>query len=116
MPQSGTKRSCSFILIVCPAQTILSRSPTVNAQAHFSTQPSAPLQGARFSHANENQERKGCVVPSPRQRTQARFREARLPGVVSPAMSILLARPAVNETSKKVSQSFPRDARLLKHA
>jgi ribonuclease P protein component len=31
-------------------------------------------------------------------------------------MSILLARPAVNETSKKVSQSFPRDARLLKHA
>jgi ribonuclease P protein component len=31
-------------------------------------------------------------------------------------MSILLARPAVNETSKKESQSFPRDARLLKHA
>jgi ribonuclease P protein component len=31
-------------------------------------------------------------------------------------MSILSARPAVNETSKKVSQSFPRDARLLKHA
>lgn len=31
-------------------------------------------------------------------------------------MSILLARPAVNETSKKVSQSFPRDSRLLKHA
>lgn len=31
-------------------------------------------------------------------------------------MSILYARPAVNETSKKVSQSFPRDARLLKHA
>src|SRR5690348_4734538 len=30
-------------------------------------------------------------------------------------MSILYARPAVNETSKKVSQSFPRDARLLKH-
>jgi len=30
-------------------------------------------------------------------------------------MSILPARPAVNETSKKVSQSFPRDARLLKH-
>jgi len=28
MPQSGTKRLCSFILIVCPAQTILSRSPT----------------------------------------------------------------------------------------
>jgi ribonuclease P protein component len=26
------------------------------------------------------------------------------------------ARPAVNETSKKVSQGFPRDARLLKHA
>ncbi|HEY1528265.1 MAG TPA: ribonuclease P protein component [Candidatus Angelobacter sp.] len=31
-------------------------------------------------------------------------------------MSILPARPAVNETSKKVPQSFPRDARLLKHA
>jgi ribonuclease P protein component len=31
-------------------------------------------------------------------------------------MSILPARPAVNETSKKVSQSFPRDGRLLKHA
>ncbi|MGZ4841900.1 MAG: ribonuclease P protein component [Candidatus Angelobacter sp.] len=31
-------------------------------------------------------------------------------------MSILRARPAVNETSKKVSQGFPRDARLLKHA
>jgi ribonuclease P protein component len=31
-------------------------------------------------------------------------------------MSILPARPAVNETSKKVSQSFPREARLLKHA
>jgi ribonuclease P protein component len=31
-------------------------------------------------------------------------------------MSILLARPAVNEASKKASQSFPRDARLLKHA
>jgi len=31
-------------------------------------------------------------------------------------MSILPARPAVNETSKKVSQGFPRDARLLKHA
>lgn len=31
-------------------------------------------------------------------------------------MSTLSARPAVNETSKKVSQSFPRDARLLKHA
>ena len=31
-------------------------------------------------------------------------------------MSILYARPAVNATSKKLSQSFPRDARLLKHA
>ncbi|HXA85358.1 MAG TPA: ribonuclease P protein component [Candidatus Dormibacteraeota bacterium] len=31
-------------------------------------------------------------------------------------MSILPAGPAVNETSKKVSQGFPRDARLLKHA
>ena len=31
-------------------------------------------------------------------------------------MSILLARPAVSETSKKVSQSFRKDARLLKHA
>lgn len=31
-------------------------------------------------------------------------------------MSILPARPAVNETSKKVSQGFPREARLLKHA
>lgn len=31
-------------------------------------------------------------------------------------MSNLPASPAVNETSKKVSQSFPRDARLLKHA
>jgi ribonuclease P protein component len=31
-------------------------------------------------------------------------------------MSILLARPAVNEASKNASQSFPRDARLLKHA
>jgi len=31
-------------------------------------------------------------------------------------MSILPARPAVKETSNKVSQDFPRDARLLKHA
>lgn len=31
-------------------------------------------------------------------------------------MSILPARPAVKETSKKVSQAFPREARLLKHA
>ena len=31
-------------------------------------------------------------------------------------MSILPARPAVNETSHKVSQGFPREARLLKHA
>jgi ribonuclease P protein component len=31
-------------------------------------------------------------------------------------MSTPSARPAVNETAKKVSQSFPRDARLLKHA
>jgi len=31
-------------------------------------------------------------------------------------MSILPARPAVKETSNKVSQGFPRDARLLKHA
>ncbi|HEV7676242.1 MAG TPA: ribonuclease P protein component [Candidatus Angelobacter sp.] len=31
-------------------------------------------------------------------------------------MSILPARPVVTETSKKVSQGFPRDARLLKHA
>ena|ERR1700704_1541796 len=31
-------------------------------------------------------------------------------------MSTLSVRPAVNETSKKVSQSFPREARLLKHA
>jgi len=31
-------------------------------------------------------------------------------------MSILPARPAVSETSKKVSQGFPREARLLKHA
>jgi ribonuclease P protein component len=31
-------------------------------------------------------------------------------------MSILPARPAVSETSKKVSQGFPRVARLLKHA
>jgi ribonuclease P protein component len=31
-------------------------------------------------------------------------------------MSILPARPAVNETSKIVSQGFPRNARLLKHA
>jgi len=31
-------------------------------------------------------------------------------------MSNLPARPAVKETFKKVSQGFPRDARLLKHA
>jgi ribonuclease P protein component len=31
-------------------------------------------------------------------------------------MPILPAGPAVNETSKKVSQGFPREARLLKHA
>lgn len=31
-------------------------------------------------------------------------------------MPTLSARPAVTETSKRVSQSFPRDARLLKHA
>ena len=31
-------------------------------------------------------------------------------------MPILPARPAVNETSHKVSQGFPREARLLKHA
>jgi ribonuclease P protein component len=31
-------------------------------------------------------------------------------------MPILPARPAVNETSNKVSQGFPRKARLLKHA
>jgi len=31
-------------------------------------------------------------------------------------MSILPARPAVKQTSNKVSQGFPRDARLLKHA
>ncbi|HEY2169527.1 MAG TPA: ribonuclease P protein component [Candidatus Angelobacter sp.] len=31
-------------------------------------------------------------------------------------MSILPARPAVKETSNKVSQGFPREARLLKHA
>src|SRR5258707_2213966 len=31
-------------------------------------------------------------------------------------MPTLSARPAVTETSNRVSQSFPRDARLLKHA
>lgn len=31
-------------------------------------------------------------------------------------MSVLPERPPVNETAKKVSQRFPRDARLLKHA
>ncbi|HEV7520725.1 MAG TPA: ribonuclease P protein component [Candidatus Angelobacter sp.] len=31
-------------------------------------------------------------------------------------MPILPDGPTVNETSKKVSQGFPRDARLLKHA
>jgi len=31
-------------------------------------------------------------------------------------MPTLPARPAVNETSNKVSQGFPRKARLLKHA
>jgi ribonuclease P protein component len=31
-------------------------------------------------------------------------------------MSTLHARPAVNETAKKVSQSFPRNLRLLRHA
>ena len=31
-------------------------------------------------------------------------------------MPILPARPAVNEPSNKVSQGFPREARLLKHA
>lgn len=31
-------------------------------------------------------------------------------------MSILPARPAVKKTSNKVSQGFPREARLLKHA
>jgi len=31
-------------------------------------------------------------------------------------MSILPTRPAVKQTSNKVSQGFPRDARLLKHA
>ena len=31
-------------------------------------------------------------------------------------MLILPARPAVDETSNKVSQGFPREARLLKHA
>jgi ribonuclease P protein component len=31
-------------------------------------------------------------------------------------MSILPARPAVKQTSNKVSQCFPREARLLKHA
>jgi ribonuclease P protein component len=31
-------------------------------------------------------------------------------------MSILPARPAVKKTSNKMSQGFPREARLLKHA
>ncbi|HEX4602851.1 MAG TPA: ribonuclease P protein component [Candidatus Angelobacter sp.] len=31
-------------------------------------------------------------------------------------MPTLCAMPSMTETSKKVSQSFPRDARLLKHA
>jgi ribonuclease P protein component len=31
-------------------------------------------------------------------------------------MPILPARPTVNEASNKVSQGFPREARLLKHA
>jgi hypothetical protein len=72
-----------FILIVCPTQEIPVGAPQINAEAHFSTQPSTPFQDARFSYPYEDKERKGRALPPPRQRKEARLREARLPRVIS---------------------------------
>src|SRR5271169_2258636 len=58
------------------------RSAVSNAEAHIPTQPSSPFQDARVSFSHEDQERTRGDFPPPRQGTQARLREARLPRVV----------------------------------
>lgn len=112
---AGVNGHDSFILFVCPAQRILSRSSIVNAEAHVSTQPSPSFQDARFSHENEDQERKGRSVAAPRPRTEARFREARFPGVVRSIHRACL-RQAGNNTPMPSSGKFPKSSRLLRHA
>src|SRR5215472_7498450 len=106
---AGVNRHDSFILFVCPAQRILSRSSIVNAEAHVSTQPSPPFQDARFSHENEDQERKGRIVTAPRPRTEARLREARLPGVISRSI-VHAVRQAGNDTPMPLSGKFPKSS------
>src|SRR5215472_16868092 len=115
-PMSGVNRHDSFILFVCPAQRILSRSSIVNAEAHVSTQPSPSFQDARFSHENEDQEREGGIVTASRPWTEARLREARLPGIAPPSKTVHAVRQAGNNTPMPSSGKFPKISRLLRHA
>lgn len=52
-----------------------------HAQAHVPAQPSPPLEDARLSPTNEDEERAGGPVAPSRQRTQAGFGEAGLPRI-----------------------------------
>ena len=70
------QRSPYDIISLCPEVAFLSLCPTsffrnsgaqFHAKAHISTQPSSPLQGARLSHAYEDQERSRSAVPPARE-------------------------------------------------
>src|SRR5262249_50883968 len=113
---SSATEAGSFILFVCPAQQNLSRSLGLNAQTHVPAQPASPIQDARFSHSYEDQERKGRIVPPPRQGAEARFREARLPRIGIPVSACQPARPTVKDSLPTAPTRFPRSSRLLKHA
>jgi ribonuclease P protein component len=105
-----------------------------HAETYIFTQPAEALESTRVPHPHEDQERSRGVVASPGQGTQARRRKTGFPRVVSPVMRAV--RPSFVQDYELVSTgapdrsgeqrvqpaqpgggaSFPRAARLLKHA
>jgi hypothetical protein len=70
----------SAILTICPAHNFLNRgAATFHAEAHVPAQPASPLEDARISHPDEDEERTSGALAPARQGSQARFGEARVP-------------------------------------
>ena len=64
-----------------------------HAQAHVPAQPSSPLEDARVSQQNEDQERTSSVGAPARQGTQASLGEAGIPRIASPAHAVWRVSP-----------------------
>jgi hypothetical protein len=73
------KHGASFILSFCSTRSPESGAVESNAEADIPTQSPPPCQGARVPAAHEDEERTGRAVAPPRQGTQARLGEPRLP-------------------------------------